>query len=138
VPGEEAIDVRVRTQPRGELLGDHVEPAGPEIGMVDRGQRLEDRPIQRARRSWATSTAACSLIWRMMTRCLRLERAAGVVLEKKDECRGAEHRRDRQHHGVRAPDAFDNLHRRRLARKLLCVASCVTSIAGESGDLESR
>lgn len=44
-PGQETVDVRVRLEPAREVLRDEVEAAGSELGMVDRRQRVEDRPL---------------------------------------------------------------------------------------------
>ena len=39
------------------------------------------------------------------------QRRTGAVLEEEDERRRAEHRRDGEHHWMRAPDALNDLHR---------------------------
>ena len=87
-PGEEALDVRVGFETFGELTGHQLHAAGAQVGMIDAGERVEDRSVQRAAKTGGDIVGG---LFRQLTHDhlrLRLQRRGGAILQIEDQrCR---------------------------------------------------
>jgi hypothetical protein len=110
VPDDKAVDVGIGVQTGGIMPGDQVEAAITQLGVVDRGQRVEDRAVEN------TVQLCGDIRRRLLTElplddaCLRLQRGNGAVLQEHDERSGREGRRDDDRHRGRAPREVSSSH----------------------------